>query len=74
MPIDVNMKYPDKSDLERDLTEEEVREIEDECLLWNVLEMKKVKEATIGKVKVNISNAKLGKREITINDMKKRMS
>ena len=59
MPIDVSMKYPDKSDLERELTEEEVQEIEDECLSWNVSEMKKVKEATIGNAKVNISNAQI---------------
>ena len=59
LPVDVNMKYLAKSELCRDLTEEEVREIEDECLSWNVLEMKKVKEAIIGNAKVNILNAQI---------------
>ena len=55
----MSMKYLAKSDLCRDLTEDEVTEIEDECLSWNVLEIKKVKEATIGNAKVNISNAQI---------------
>ena len=42
MPVDIMSKYPTDGDLEYDLTEEEVQDIADNCLKYNVEEMKKV--------------------------------
>ena len=55
--IDIHMKYPTDEDLDRDMTEEEAKDIADYCLSFNVEEMKKVKAAAIGRAKVNIANA-----------------
>ena len=57
VPIDIHMKYPTDEDLDRDMTEEEAKDIADYCLSFNVEEMKKVKAAAIGRAKVNIANA-----------------
>ena len=57
VPVDIYMKYPMDEELERDLTRNEVEEIERECLEYNIQQMKRVKEATIGRAKVNIANA-----------------
>ena len=47
------MKYPTEEDLDRDLTTEEVARLEREYLNMRIEEMKKVKETTIGRAKVN---------------------
>ena len=60
--IDIHMKYPTEKELERDLTEEEVKEIEKCCLEFNIKQMKWLKEASIGTAKVNIQNAQGSKR------------
>ena len=57
--IDIHMKYPTEKELERDLTEEEVKEIEKCCLEFNIKQMKWLKEASIGRAKVNIQNAQI---------------
>ena len=57
VPIDIHMKYPTDEDLDCDLTAEEAKDIAEYCLSFNVEQMKKVKEAAIGKAKVNIANA-----------------
>ena len=57
VPIDIHMKYPTDKDLDHDLTAEEAKDIAEYCLSFNVEQMKKVKEAAIGKAKVNIANA-----------------
>ena len=59
VPIDIHMKYPTEEDLDRDLTEEEVARLEREYLDNTIEEMKKVKETTIGRAKVNIANAQI---------------
>ena len=51
------MKYPTDEDLDCDLTAEEAKDIAEYCLSFNVKQMKKVKEAAIGRAKVNIANA-----------------
>ena len=57
VPIDIHMKYPTDEDLDHDLTAEEAKDIAEYCLSFNVKQMKKVKEAAIGRAKVNIANA-----------------
>ena len=57
VPIDIHMKYLTDEDLDRDMTEEEAKDIADYCLSLNVEKMKKVKAAAIGRAKVNIANA-----------------
>ena len=57
VPIDIHMKYPTDEDLDRDMTEEEAKNVADYCLSFNVEQMKKVKAAAIGRAKVNIANA-----------------
>ena len=57
VPIDIHMKYPTDEDLDRDMTAEEAKDIAEYCLSFNVKQMKKVKEAAIGKAKLNIANA-----------------
>ena len=57
VPVDIHMKYLTYEDLDCDLTEEEAKEIAEYCLSFNIEEMKKVKQAAIGRAKVNISNA-----------------
>ena len=57
--IDIHMKYPTEKELERDLTEEEVKEIEKCCLEFNIKQMKWLKEASIERAKVNIQNAQI---------------
>ena len=57
VPIDIHMKYPTEEDLDRDMTEEEAKNVADYCLSFNVEQMKKVKAAAIGRAKVNIANA-----------------
>ena len=57
VPVDIHMKYPTDDDLDQDITEEEAKDIADYCLSFNVKQMKKVKEAAIGRAKVNIANA-----------------
>ena len=57
VPVDIYMKYPTDDELERDLTRNEVEEIEHECLEYNIQQMKRVKQAAIGRAKVNIANA-----------------
>ena len=59
VPIDIYMKYPTEEDLDRDLTKEEVARLEREYLDTRIEEMKKVKETTIGRAKVNIANAQI---------------
>ena len=59
VPIDIHMKYPTEEDLDRDLTKEEVARLEREYLDMRIEEMKKVKETTIGRAKVNIANAQI---------------
>ena len=59
VPIDIHMKYPTEEDLDRDLTTEEVARIEREYLDTTIEQMKKVKETTIGRAKVNIANAQI---------------
>ena len=59
VPIDIHMKYPTEEDLDRDLTMEEVARLEREYLDMRIEEMKKVKETTIGRAKVNIANARI---------------
>ena len=59
VPVDIHMKYPTDEDLERDLTTKEVEEIECECLEYNLQQMKRVKEAAIGRAKVNTANAQI---------------
>ena len=59
VPVDIHMKYPTDEELERDLTTKEVEEIERECLEYNLQQMKRVKEAAIGRAKVNIANAQI---------------
>ena len=59
VPVDIHMKYPTDEELERDLTTKEVEEIEHECLEYNLQQMKRVKEAAIGRAKVNIANAQI---------------
>ena len=59
VPISIHMKYPTEEDLDRDLTEEEVARLEREYLDNTIEEMKKVKETTIGRAKVNIANAQI---------------
>ena len=49
VPIDIHMKYPTDEDLDRDMTEEEAKDIADYCLSFNIEQMKKVKAAAIGK-------------------------
>ena len=55
--INIYMKYPTDEDLDHDLTAEEAKDIAEYCLSFNVKQMKKVKEAAIGRAKVNIANA-----------------
>ena len=57
VPVNIHMKYPTDEELGRDLTRIEVEEIEHECLEYNIQQMKRVKEAAIGRAKVNIANA-----------------
>ena len=57
VPINIHMKYPTDEDFDRNLTAEEAEDIAEYCLSFNVEQMKKVKEAAIGKAKVNIANA-----------------
>ena len=57
VPVDIHIKYPTDEDLDCDMTEEEAKDIADYCLSFNVEQMKKVKEAAIGRAKVNIANA-----------------
>ena len=59
VPIDIHMKYPTEEDLDRDLTTEEVARLEREYLDMTIEQMKKVKETTIGRAKVNIANAQI---------------
>ena len=59
VPIDIHMKYLTQEDLDRDLTEEEVARLEREYLDNTIEEMKRVKETTIGRAKVNIANAQI---------------
>ena len=59
IPIDIHMKYPTEEDLDRDLTKVEVARLEREYLDTRIEEMKKVKETTIGRAKVNIANAQI---------------
>ena len=76
VPIDITMKYPTDDDLERDLTLKEVEEIADYCTSFNIEEMKKLKECTIGTAKVNIANAQIrqkrnyDKRFVTNDELK----
>ena len=49
IPIDIHMKYPTDQDLDHDMTEEEVKNVADYCLSFNVEQMKKVKAAAIVK-------------------------
>ena len=53
------MKYPTEEDLDRDLTKEDVARLERAYLDMRIEEMKKVKETTIGRAKVNIANAQI---------------
>ena len=64
VPIDIHMKYPTDGDFDCDLTAEEAKDIAEYCLSFNVKKMKKVKEAAIGKAKVNIANAQKDIKEI----------
>ena len=57
VPINIHMKYPTDEDLDHDMTAEEAKDIAEYCLSFHVEQMKKVKEAAIGKAKVNIANA-----------------
>ena len=57
VPIDIHMKYRTDEDLDRDMTQEEAKNVADYCLSFNVEQMKKVKAAAIGRAKVNIANA-----------------
>ena len=59
VPIDIYMKCPTQEDLDRDLTEKEVGRLKREYLDNTIEEMKKVKETTIGRAKVNIANAQI---------------
>ena len=59
VPIDIHMKYPTDKDLERDLTEEVVARIEREYFKMTIEEMEKIKETSIGRAKVNITNAQI---------------
>ena len=59
VPIDIHMKYATEEDLDRDLTMEEVARLEREYLDTRIEEIKKVKETTIGRAKVNIANAQI---------------
>ena len=58
-PIDIKIKFPTEEDLDKDLTPEEVLIIERECLDFNIKQMKTVKNASIGRAKVNIANAQV---------------
>ena len=59
VPTDIHMKYPTEEDLDRDLTMEEVARLERQYLDTRIEHMKKVKEATIGRGKVNIANGQV---------------
>ena len=54
VPIDIHMKYLTDEDLDRDMTEEEAKDIADYCLSLNVEQMKKVKAAAIGRARRDI--------------------
>ena len=53
LPIDIEMKFPTVHDIERDLTEEEVITREREYLKCSIDHMKRLKEVSIGRRKVN---------------------
>ena len=63
-PIDIQIKFPTEEDLDRDLTADEVFVIERECLDFNIQQMKTVKNASIGRAKVNITNAQIHQKRI----------
>ena len=63
VPIDIEMKFPTVHDIERDLTEEEVSIREREYLKCSIDHMKRLKEVSIGRAKVNIANAQIRQKQ-----------